>query len=67
MVTKKTQKMLSKTAIVLASVGALNWGLVQWLDFNLVTSLLGSIPNASAIVYTLVAISGAYALFDAFK
>ena len=52
-------RMLDVVALVLAIVGALNWGLVGALDFNLVTALLG--PTAlAAIVFVLVGLSGIY-------
>ena len=38
-------------------VGALNWGLVGGFGFNLVNSLLGSVPVAEKVVYILVGLS----------
>ena len=46
-------------ATVLVVVGALNWGLVGALGFNLVTALLGQTILAS-IVFTLVGLAGVY-------
>ena len=43
-------------AWVLTVIGALNWGLVGFLQFNLVESLLGA-GMAANIVYDLVGIS----------
>jgi len=56
---------LDKAAKILALVGALNWGLVSGvggLDFNLVTTLLGSWPAVVEIVYLLIGLSGLYLL-----
>jgi len=53
---------LSKAAYVLALIGALNWGLVAGLEYNLVDSLLGSVPAVAQIVYILVGLSGLYLL-----
>ncbi len=54
-------------AIVLAAVGALNWGLVALFKFDLVAFVAGGLKfgevNAfSRIVYILVAISGIVSL-----
>ena len=56
-----------KTALVLAAIGAINWGLTE-LGWNAVTSLLGWAGGVVvSIVYYLVAIAGIYALVQAFK
>ena len=52
-------KAIDVTAAVLVVVGALNWGLVGTLRFNLVAALFGD-SLLSSIVYTLVGLSGAY-------
>jgi uncharacterized membrane protein YuzA (DUF378 family) len=52
-------KMLHMVAFALVLVGALNWGLVGLLDFNLVTMLLGSTGLVN-IVYILVGASAVY-------
>ena len=43
---------------VLMAVGAINWGLVAALNFNLVEALLGTWPVVTKIVYILVGLSG---------
>lgn len=55
-----------KTALVLAAIGAINWGLTE-LGFNLVNLILGSVGWLEALVYYLVGLSGIYALIEAFK
>jgi uncharacterized membrane protein YuzA (DUF378 family) len=47
---------------LLMAVGALNWGLVGLFDFNLVNTVLGSMPMLEKLVYILVGLSGAYEL-----
>ena len=42
---------------ILLIVGGLNWGLVGLFGFNLVNTLLGSIPMAERAVYGLVGLS----------
>lgn len=60
---KKSLKLVNKLAYWLVTIGALNWGLDKFLNFNLVDTLLGSGTTFSQIVYGLVAISGVYAVW----
>ena len=56
-----------KTAIVLANIGAINWGL-NALGYNLVEILIGSwSPLLATIVYYIVAIGGIWGLVLMFK
>jgi uncharacterized membrane protein YuzA (DUF378 family) len=55
-------KTFSKWLVV---IGAINWGLIGLLNFNLVSFLFGSWPFVVTIVYILVGICGfwgAYAM-----
>lgn len=47
-------------SFVLVVVGALNWGLVALLNFNLVNALLGSMPEVEKLVYVLVGAAAVY-------
>ena len=52
-------------ALILIIIGGLNWGLVGFFNYNLVSSLLGE-GTATKIVYDIVGIAalyGAYLLF----
>jgi len=57
-------KKLDVLAAVLVVVGALNWGLVAVAHFDLVATIFGmrfgEVSAASAIVYALVGLAGAY-------
>lgn len=53
----KTLHLLTYSLVV---VGALNWGLVGLLDFNLVNALFGTWPNVEKLVYLLVGASAVY-------
>lgn len=58
--------MLKKITFVLVIVGALNWGLMGFFDFNLVTKIFGgtsSLTSLSNIVYDLIGLSAVYMLF----
>ena len=45
---------------LLTIIGALNWGLVGLLDFDLVAAIFGKKSFASRLVYTLVGLAGVY-------
>lgn len=49
---------LQKSLLVVTIIGAINWGLVGLLDFDLVAFIFGTGSMLSRIVYTLVGISG---------
>lgn len=50
-------KMLEMLALVLVLVGALNWGLVGLLNFDLVAALFGEMSMLARVVYSLVGLS----------
>lgn len=49
---------LQKTCLVITIIGAINWGLIGLLDFNLVDTIFGAGSLLSRVIYTLVGISG---------
>lgn len=49
---------LQKILLVITIIGAINWGLIGILDFNLVDTLFGVGSLFSRIIYSLVGISG---------
>ena len=51
---------LDYTALTIAIIGAVNWGLIGVFDFNLVGFLFGYESWLSRIIYILVGISGLY-------
>ena len=56
-----------KTALVLAAIGAINWGLNE-IGWNAVDALVGSWSvMVASIVYYLVGLCGIYALYKAFQ
>ena len=48
--------------LILAIIGAVNWGLVGFFKFDLVAYLFGSLSLLSRIIYALVGLSGLYVL-----
>lgn len=56
-------KMLTQIAGVLVIIGAINWGLVGLLQYNLVSSLLGT-GMLENLVYDLVGLSGLWMVYS---
>lgn len=55
-------KVIDCITLVLVIIGAINWGLIGFLDFNLVSVLFGEMTWLSRVIYALVGISGLYTL-----
>ena len=54
-------------AYILVIVGALNWGLFGFFDFNLVSTIFsGARTMGSVIVYTLIALSALWLILSPF-
>ncbi len=51
-------EILEKIALVFTIIGALNWGLIGLLDFNLVSMLFGADSMLSNLVYIIVGVCG---------
>jgi uncharacterized membrane protein YuzA (DUF378 family) len=52
---------------ILVIVGALNWGLFGFFDFNLVTSIFnGGMAAGAVIVYTLIALAALWLILSPF-
>lgn len=49
---------VQKIALVFTIIGAVNWGLIGLLDFDLVAYLFGAASMLSRAVYTIVGIAG---------
>jgi uncharacterized membrane protein YuzA (DUF378 family) len=55
-------KIVDKIALALVVIGAINWGLIGILNFNLVDAIFGTMSVISRIIYALVGISGLWAI-----
>ncbi|MCI9016381.1 MAG: DUF378 domain-containing protein [Clostridia bacterium] len=55
-------KAIDKIALILVIIGAINWGLIGILNFNLVELIFGNMTIIARIVYALVGISGLWAI-----
>ena len=55
-------KALHLASYTLLFIGGLNWGLWGLFNFNLVNSLLGSMPTIEKLVYVLVGVATVYVI-----
>ena len=55
---------LDWVVLVLVVVGGINWGLVGFLNFDLVATVFGNMTLISRAVYGLVGLSALYLLFS---
>ena len=55
-------KTIDYIVLIFVVIGALNWGLIGFFNFNLVQMIFGNMTVWSRIVYAIVGIGGLYAL-----
>lgn len=55
-------KTLDYIALILVAIGAINWGLIGFFEFDLVRTIFGEMTWITRIVYALVGIAGLYSL-----
>ncbi len=55
-------KTLDYIALILVVIGAVNWGLIGFFNFDLVRAIFGDMTLVSRIIYSVVGIAGLYAL-----
>ncbi|MBR1599053.1 MAG: DUF378 domain-containing protein [Lachnospiraceae bacterium] len=55
-------KALDYTVLTIILIGAINWGLIGFFDFDLVSSIFGQMSMLTRIIYGLVGIGGLYAI-----
>ena len=53
-------KIIDYTALTIVIIGAINWGLIGFFNFNLVSFLFGGFSWISRIIYAVVGICGLY-------
>ena len=51
-------KILNCVALTIAIIGAINWGLIGFFDFNLVSGIFGDATAFTRVIYALVGLSG---------
>ena len=55
-------KVIDYVLLTLVIIGAINWGLIGFLDFDLVRVTFGDMSLLSRIIYAAVGIGGLYAI-----
>lgn len=55
-------KWLDNTLLTLAIIGCVNWGLIGFFGFDLVSFIFGDMTWISRIIYALVGLCGIYML-----
>lgn len=55
-------KALDTTALVLVIIGAINWGLIGFFQYDLVSALFGTMTAITRIIFALVGIAGLYSI-----
>jgi uncharacterized membrane protein YuzA (DUF378 family) len=59
--------LFDKIATLLLIIGGFNWGLVGWLNYNLVDSLFGVGSVISRVVYAIVGMAALYCIYTMIK
>ncbi|MCD8378034.1 MAG: DUF378 domain-containing protein, partial [Candidatus Gastranaerophilales bacterium] len=60
-------KIVKILAFVLTVIGAINWGLVGILKFDLVAAVFGEMSTLSRLVYSIVGVSGVITLLTIYS
>lgn len=55
-------KTIDYLALILVVIGAINWGLIGFLGFDVIKIIFGDMSFLSRVIYSLVGISGLYSL-----
>ncbi len=55
-------KALNIITLLLVIIGAINWGLIGFFQFNLIDALFGVGSGFSRVIYAIVGICGLYAI-----
>lgn len=55
-------KVIDTIALILVIIGAINWGLIGFFNFNLVDTLFGAMSIISRIIYALVGLAGLWSI-----
>ena len=50
-------------ALILATIGAINWGLVGLFGLNLVNAIFGGVPFLESLIYIIVGLAGLWLVY----
>jgi len=56
-----------KILVALVVIGAINWGLIGFFNYNLISAIFGYMSAFSRVVYAVVGLAGLGALFILFR
>lgn len=59
----KKMNFLDWLTLILVIVGGINWGLVGFFGFNLVSAIFGDMTLFTRVIYALVGLSAVYVAF----
>ena len=62
----KKMNWLDWVAFILVIIGALNWGLVGFFNWNLVTAIFGDMTTTARVIYDLVGVAALYLIIASF-
>jgi len=55
---------IDKVAYILLVIGGVNWGLVGWLEYNLVDEIFGVGSGISRVIYAVVGVAALYVIYS---
>lgn len=59
---------MKKLILILMIIGGINWGLIGFFDYNLVSSIFGvSLEVVSRVIYAVVGLASLYGITFLFK
>lgn len=59
---------IQRTALVIAIIGAINWGLIGFFRYDLIAAIFGGQTAAiSRVIYAIVGLAGLYCISILFK
>jgi uncharacterized membrane protein YuzA (DUF378 family) len=58
---------LDKIAMLLLIIGGFNWGLVGWVNYNLVDAIFGVESALSRVIYAVVGMASLYCIYSMIK
>ena len=55
-------KVIDTIVLILIIIGAINWGLLGFFQFDLVAAIFGEMSTFSRIIYDIIGICGLYSI-----
>jgi uncharacterized protein len=58
----KKMRTLDTISLLLVIIGAVNWGLIGFFQYDLVAAIFGTMTTFTRVVYALVGLAGLYSI-----